>query len=34
LLLCEGYIATGYSTGYTTAYGQTYPLAGYYLSGQ
>jgi len=28
-----GYVTTGYPAGYTTAYGQTYPVAGYYLSG-
>ena len=29
-----GYVTTGYPAGYTTAYGQTYPVAGYYLSGR
>ena len=29
-----GYVTTGFPAGYTTAYGQTYPVAGYYLSGE
>jgi len=34
VFLRVGYVTTGYPAGYTTAYGQTYPVAGYYLSGR